>query len=195
MLLMRHNRLAPPYDDYSQLSFGELEKLATKAISPSTQSFSINDIKDRDLEYIRAADKLIISESSRSRETCQEICSLCSIDKTIEIDGRINEIYFEPSQMDKGRYQSPLETVRDNLFELIRLDHEAVEAKSDLLYRIEKIYKEYRGKAVVLFSHGFLINLIDAYAESVERNRSFDHALMIASKKKPIKYLQSVLIK
>lgn len=186
MIIIRHNKLKPPFDDYIKLDLFQLDQLATDRISPDIQG--LPDSMDIDLfrGILSGCDKIFCSSSSRTQQTCYEVQKLCGLNKSFQQSDLLNEIFFSPLPILKEAV-NPLQHVRDNLYSWIREGNPNAEAKSVLHDRIRKITTEFMSEGVVCFSHGFLIRLLKAYIES---NMDFELALKFVDSVKPVDYLE-----
>lgn len=161
MLLVRHNKLRAPYHDYSRLDLNQLQGLASGKISPDIAT--LPDELPLPVEHLHRAERFICSTSKRTRQTCLALCDRLRLTQPLHIDGALNEIFFDPAKMLDHPDENPLEAVRKKLYSAIIRNDGSAEPPAELEKRINKIMRAYAGQPVVLFSHGFLIRLIDAY--------------------------------
>ena len=163
MLLLRHNSLAPPFHDYETLSPEQLAGLADGTISPSIAALPdslpwTSEIADK----VSTAKRFVCSTSRRTQETCRATVNRLGIGQDFLIDPCLDEISFSPRHLAEDGL-SPLAAVRKNLYPAILTgapEHESAEALSRRMNVILETY----GAEDVLFSHGFFMRLLSAYA-------------------------------
>ena len=156
---MRHNRVAPPYNDYSKLGLQQLSKLSLQEMDPAIQDLQVSDFEAMDLEFIRNADIFVSSESVRTQETMRQILNFLGLRKNIIIDSRVNEILFDASALVSSQ-ENILGQVRDNLFDFVLGSRAGVESFDSVSERVLSFLKEYHGKKVFVLSHGFLMSML-----------------------------------
>ncbi len=192
MLFIRHNKLVPPFHDYSTLTLEQLDQLATGEISPDIQALTENlPFTPTVLGRLKDADFFICSSSLRTQQTCRAIAKNLNISKDFQIDKNLNEIFFRPSQMSKEQDEAPLTIVRKNLYGSILSKKPCVETMDSLQERIDAVMEEYQGKNVVFFTHGFLIRLIKSYSR---QKQDMKNALLFIDDIAPVEYLESVVL-
>lgn len=165
MIFIRHNRLVPPYDNYATLALNELDALATGMISPEIMPLPERlPFDEHIITIILQADTLVCSTSKRTQQTCKNVLEKIGVNKEFDIDPDLDEIFFQPSRFEILPSSSPLETVRQNLYASILAHETYVEDKIHLQNRLTRVIAKYKSEKCVLFSHGFLIRLMRAYA-------------------------------
>jgi len=164
MLLIRHNRIKPPYHDYEALSIDQLDALATDKVAPDIAELPATLPFDE--AELRGAERFICSYSNRTQQTCAALSRRFGFKQSLERDVCLNELFFVPSQLERKTDESPLAAVRRNLYAAIAGGSPAVEQAARLKARMDELLSKYAGKNVVLFSHGFYMRLVQSYAAS-----------------------------
>lgn len=156
---MRHNRLAPPYHDYSELNLQQLSQLSLQKVDPPIADLSDKDLLSMDIDFIKNTDYFVCSESVRTQETMSQILNFLDLQKNIIIDSRVNEILFDARSL-VSCSENILGQVRDNLFDFVLGSRAGVESFDSVSERVSSFLKEYDGKKVFVLSHGFLMSLL-----------------------------------
>lgn len=164
MLLIRHNRIKPPYHDYEALSLDQLDALATDKVAPDIADLPANLPFDE--SELSKVDGFICSTSNRTQQTCMVLCQRFGLAQPLERDACLNELYFVPSQLERNDGESALAAVRRNLYPAIAAGSSAVEPASQIKNRMDELLGKYAGKNLLLFSHGFYMRLVQSYAAS-----------------------------
>lgn len=164
MLLIRHNRIKPPYHDYEALSMAQLDALATDQVAPDIAELPATLPFDE--AALRGAERFVCSHSNRTQQTCAALARRFGLAQPVERDACLNELFFVPSQLERRSDESPLAAVRRTLYAAIAGGSPAVEPAARLKARMDELLGRYAGKNVVLFSHGFYIRLVQSYAAS-----------------------------
>lgn len=167
MIIIRHNCLLPPYNDYTALSVDMLDDLACDVVSPNIDELPAT-IKwgEEIFDYFIKAENFYCSEALRTRSTGELLMQRFGISKNIMEDKSLNEIYFVPSKLISSASENPLEAVRKKLYQSILNGKEGVENIKKLTDRAESILKEHSGTNCVLFSHGFFMRFFDSYCSN-----------------------------
>jgi len=156
---MRHNRLASPYHDYSELNLQQLSQLSLQKVDPPIADLSNKDLLSMDIDFIKNADYFVCSESVRTQETMRQILNFLGLQKNIIIDSRVNELLFDAKVL-VSCSENILGQVRDNLFDFVLGSRAGVESFDSVSERVSSFLKEYDGKKVFVLSHGFLMSLL-----------------------------------
>lgn len=189
MLVIRHNRLLPPYHDYQALSLGALDDLALGKVSPSIAPLPQVLPWGEDIaRQVIAADYMVCSSALRTQQTCAAVQALYGLDKKVRIDNRLDEILFTPSQLIVSAQENPLQAVRERLYTRLKERGAGVEAPLALEGRISDVFQEYRGENCIVFSHGFLMRLMQSVAV---KKSNFSSALGAVSDVPPVDYLEA----
>ncbi len=165
LIMIRHNSLVEPFNDYGKLSVEDLDRLSTCEVSPNIAN--INEVPscygDNDIRDIKNCERFICSKIKRTKESCLAIQKLLQIDKEIIEDEDLNEIYFIASRLIINNTNEPLVEVRNNFYKDLFLNNGALEDIRGLLERCDRVIDKYSDKNVICFSHGFLIRFMNAY--------------------------------
>lgn len=189
MLVIRHNLLLPPYHDYQALSLAALDDLATGRVSPSIASLPKALSWDTDVvRRVVGADYMVCSSALRTQQTCAAVQALYGLNKKVRIDSRFDEILFTPSQLVVNGQENPLQAVRDRLYVRLKENGPGVENTQALEARINAVFQEYKGENCIVFSHGFLIRLMQSVAE---KKSIFSNGLTGISDVLSVDYLES----
>lgn len=156
---MRHNRLASPYHDYSELNLQQLSQLSLQKVDPPIADLSDKDLLSMDIDFIMNADYFVCSESVRTQETMLQILNFLGLQKNIIIDSRVNELLFDAKVL-VSCSENILGQVRDHLFDFVLGSRAGVESFDSVSERVSSFLKEYDGKKVFVLSHGFLMSLL-----------------------------------
>jgi broad specificity phosphatase PhoE len=190
MLLLRHNRLSPPFHDYAALTADMLDSLAIGTVSPDIAPMPEKILwADALFQKIREADFFVCSGSNRTQQTCHAVMKRHGIEKRIIIDDALNEIFFIPSKLMDDPSDNPLEAVRKKLFSRLLKKGEGVEALDILQGRMDFLLEKYKPEKCVLFSHGFLMRLVSSYCLQA---RNIQRALADIDKVGTVDYLGSI---
>lgn len=192
MLLVRHNRLVPPYHDYAALPVSMLDQLASGKISPDIAPLP-EFFQDEALivAHMRQADYFVCSEAPRTQQTCVALLSRFGLPKKeIKIDGNANEILFTPSKMMTEEDATPLQAARMRMYPHMLAGKDSVEPAEKVEARILSLKKQYAGQKVVIFTHGFLMRLMHAAGAG---DSSISQALKKAQDMPHCDYLGTVL--
>jgi hypothetical protein len=161
MLLIRHNRLLPPYHDYAALDVGALDALAAGRVSPSVGPLPEDlgwgpDVVAR----FMAADEIVCSTAARTQETSALLLLHFGLEKPVGIDGDLDEILFTPSLLMRDPADNPLAAVRAGLFPALLNGGAGAEKLEAVQARAERLAATYRGRNAVLLSHGFFMQYL-----------------------------------
>lgn len=185
MLLIRHNRIQPPYDDYQALSIEQLDDLATNRVSPDIAALPANLPVDEGM--LKAVDYFVCSQSGRTLQTCEALRRRFALSQPVERDACLNELFFVPSQLRRDVSENPLTAVRRYLYPAIAGGSPAVESAAQLKARMDELLARYADKSVLLFSHGFFMRLLQSY---VAAGRDMARALHEIEKFPAVGYLE-----
>ena len=189
MLVVRHNRLLPPYHDYQALSLDALDDLATGRVSPPIAALPPTLPWGEDIvRQVNAADYMVCSSALRTQQTCAAVQALYGLNKKVRIDNRLDEILFTPSQLVVSAQDNPLQAVRERLYVRLKEGGPGVEDPQALEGRISAVFQEYKGENCIVFSHGFLMRLMHGMAE---KKINFSNALAGISEVLPVDYLEA----
>ncbi len=165
VLLVRHGRLAAPFDDYDRLSYDQLNQLSLGVVDPGIDRekalVPLQLLKQRsDWSSFEA---VLVSESKRTRETAEIICPHLPVIKT----SSLNEIIFDLSQlvMEEQFRAEGLPAVRVALFTAL-LEGKNVERLENVFRRVEeleKLIRESGFRSVICVTHGFLMRFLQLY--------------------------------
>jgi len=190
MVLIRHNKLKPPFDNYEELSLSEPDALAEGRVNPNIQDItSLDAAAPQIIEALRNAKRVVCSESIRTQQTAQQLMNLIGIQHNIEIDARLNEIVFTPSKMLPFNTEEPLKEIRTGLYRHIQEGGGYADSKEVLEEKFLELLKEYNNSNTACFSHGFLMRLLVSY---VKQGVDMDKALKGVYEEASIKYLSFI---
>lgn len=192
MLIIRHYKLVPPYDNYELLTGSLLDGLAINAVSPDIQTLPKNlPFDDETEDYIRSAELMICSEAARTFQTCLGVQKRLGMQGHIVQTPLFNEINFLPTGLVDQVHTNPLSAARSNIFPAILQGAAETENKHILKTRMDDILDYFFGKNIVAFSHGFLIRLLKSY---IRNGYDIDRALQQAEFVPPVGYLEPFMI-
>lgn len=190
MLLVRHNRLQKPYDDYAGFHLATLDALATDKVSPDIQPLpAALPFGEDALRLLRDAE-IVCSTSARTQQTAKAVMEKIGREASFSIDARLNEIAFTPSQM--WVEGNPLQAVRDTLYPRLNENAPGVENREALQSRVDSLIETYLGKNAALFTHGFLIRVIRGRCAHPQ---DFSAALAAAQALPSVDYLENCILK
>ncbi len=192
MLLVRHNRLLPPFHDYASLTTDMLDRLASGDISPDIAPMPEKiPWDDQAFQHFREAEFFVCSGSNRTQQTCRALIERYNLEKKMVIDHDLNEIFFVPSRMMGHPSENPLEAVRKKLYSSLGAGKEGVEPLDTLHKRINSLLEKYESERCILFSHGFLIRLVSSYCL---KGRDIGKALLDINQVLPVDYLGHIAV-
>jgi broad specificity phosphatase PhoE len=165
VLLVRHGRMAVPFDNYDRLDYGQLNQLSLRKVDPSIdRAMAIADLellkKKSDLGPFEV---IMVSESRRTRETARIIDRDLPIVRT----SYLNEILFDLSQLvpEQRFRQEGMASVRLALFTAL-LDGSNVEKLENVFRRLEgldQLIRESEFQSIMCVTHGFLMRFLQLY--------------------------------
>jgi broad specificity phosphatase PhoE len=191
MIIIRHNTLKPPYDDYTKLSLQQMDQLATHQVSPPIQDIPSTLIMDRFAPLFTTGRSVWCSDSLRTSQTYLAISQVLNNQNSHRIEPNLNEITFSPLALMDDPSQNPLQAIRNHLYDWIAQRRAGIEDYDLLQKRMDHVLDHYQNTDAICFSHGFFIRLLIAYVQS---NRNMDKALEYAQGLQPIDYLQIVTL-
>lgn len=191
MIIIRHNKLAPPYDDYSRLDIREMDMLATHKVSPDIQTIENKVIYEKFSGIITGHQQIYCSPSARAVQTCSRILDVLMVKTGYKTDDNLKEIFFSPLELLNDSSQNPLEAIRQDLYNWVIEGRDGVESYRSLKSRLDAVLDLYGDKDCICFSHGFFIRLLVAYKHS---RGDLKQALQRAASVAPVNYLEIIKI-
>lgn len=190
MLMIRHNRLLPPYDDYRALNVTQLDDLALHRVSPDIAALPADfSFTETMRARLTGAEYLVCSSAPRTHQTSRAMASLLGIAPDVRVDPLLDEIVFLPSALMETPEENPLDAVRERLYAASLGGRRGAESADSLDRRLSGILDRYHDAPAVLFSHGFLMRLMESY---VVQGCNIGLALREAGKMRRIEYLDAI---
>lgn len=194
LILIRHQKLLPPYDDYSKLDLETIDALATYKIDPQIQKIEKSKII-KYKKFFDASEKIFSSNSKRCIETTRKILKILNLEKEIIIDNRLREIYFSPKLMIKNlNKKNPLELIRERLYFNSYYNHCSTESLKKINKRIEDFLEDIKNYNLVIgIIHEFLMRIFYFY-QKFKRFPSLISDIEFLTKMQAFNYLESISI-
>ncbi len=176
---IRHSQLEEPYDDYSRLSYEELDNLSTGKISPGINSNSAKLLRSNKLIDQKHIDIIFHSNATRSKETGVLMNDIFfSQDAKLKWLNELKEVEFNVKDLvTKEEYQNNgLKLIRPRLFEaIIKNKIEGIEDYNSINKRIKSIHqflKKLKSKDIICITHGFFMRFLYLYFKNETKDFS-----------------------
>lgn len=167
---IRHSQLAPPFNDYSKLSFSQIANLASGRVDPSI----VDDTEFIKSKFDRAnfneVDYILHSPFLRAKQTARIIKSFFKNTIPCKEEKLLTEIYFDPVIItDENLYnQKGISEIRKSLLQEVvaKTKNKNAEHITNLIARIEQLKKNIelmQHKNILCITHSFFMRVLRLY--------------------------------
>ena len=170
-LILRHGRLAAPYNSYESLTFSQLADLSSGSFCPPVDAAYVEERSSQIISFCEAVDSVVIYASpvDRAQQTAQLLAeSLASVTNvTIETLPCTYEIEFDLHQLFPGEDGVHLDYLRTAILENLIDGAEGIESLASVFDRAVRLHdhlKKGQHKAIYV-THGFFMRILQRVIE------------------------------